>query len=126
MSATSINFPERPFSELERRVIWLGFALNEPAYILTGRRVSRLERIRRLIFGFRPSKPLADKRLEALRALAAAIRNCPSAPDAAVVEASVTAGWSQRHISMIQEIAYGVEHRDTICDAPLLCTALAA
>jgi hypothetical protein len=92
-------------NDLELRVIEIGFSADEPPFILKSRPARRLQWFSELVFGFRPKGPLANERLEALRAMAAAIRDAPSNPDERTAAAFVEAGWSRDDIRQIQKIA---------------------
>jgi hypothetical protein len=92
-------------NELELKVVELGFLIGEPPFILDGRPAGRLEWFRKIVFGFRPKRALADERLEALRAMAAAIRDAPFDPDPRTAERFVEAGWNRDDIRRIQDIA---------------------
>jgi hypothetical protein len=95
------------FTEQERRVIAIGFSAGEPAAILENGPTGRLARLRTLVFGCRIPNPLADSRLEALRAMAAAIRIAPVNPGDRIVAAFVDAGWSRDTIDTIRHMAHG-------------------
>lgn len=94
------------FTALEQQVITIGFSEGEPPVILVDRPSKWLDNLRTLIFGHRSAKPLADCRLEALRAMAAAIRVAPTDPDEGIVTAFVEAGWDLGCVGCMQRMAF--------------------
>lgn len=92
-------------NDLELRVIEIGFSAGEPPFVLKDRPARPLQWFCKLVFGFRPKSALADGRLEALRAMAAAIRDVPVDPDASTAAAFLEAGWTRDDMRQIQEIA---------------------
>jgi hypothetical protein len=93
------------FTRLERLVIMIGFSPGEPPFMLFDRPPRRKDRLCQLFFGLRPATPLADGRLEGLRAMAAAVRDCANDPDAEMMAVFVAAGWSSAHVGAIQDLA---------------------
>jgi hypothetical protein len=94
---------ERPspavFSALELQVIAIGASRREQAINLTDHHRTGVGRLLAFAFGVRAAAPLADPRLEALRAMAAAVRKRPHDPAPAVVAAFLGAGWSRHCIA---------------------------
>jgi hypothetical protein len=101
-----------PFTILERQVVRLGYSLNEPAVLLRRGPPGFGKRLRRLIFGAAARTRLASDRLEALRAMAAALRRHPAGPDLEVTRAFFAAGWTLGHIELIRALcpARGPQH----------------
>jgi hypothetical protein len=103
---------QHSFSILETRVIAIGLLRGEPPAILTGRPPGLLRRMAYHAFGHPLPRALANTRLEALRAMTAAIRRNPDRPDPRIVATFVDAGWHPAHAARIRDMAIAARYPD--------------
>ncbi|MGF7150072.1 hypothetical protein FHS96_003729 [Sphingomonas zeicaulis] len=93
-------------SPLEIEVVRIGLSPRERPAILAMAVAGPLRRLLHHLFGASTARPLADARLEALRAMAAAIGR-GHAPGDELVAAFTAAGWTAVTIDHIRAIANG-------------------
>ncbi|AHE55416.1 hypothetical protein [Sphingomonas sanxanigenens] len=93
-------------SALEAEVVRIGLLPRERPAILAMAIAGPLRRLLHTVFGTSAARPLADARLEALRAMAAAIGRGHE-PGAELVTAFTAAGWTAVTIDLIRAIATG-------------------
>lgn len=93
-------------SALEIEVVHIGLSPGERPAILAVSMAGPLRRLLHHLFGTPEARPLADARLEALRAMTAAIGRAHE-PGAELVAAFTAAGWTAATIDHIRAIATG-------------------
>jgi hypothetical protein len=108
-----------PLTDLEQLVIWIGFSAKEPAVTPPAYTNSYVARLRKLVFGDRAVRRLADNRLETLRVMAAATRDRPDAPDPKAISAFFEAGWTFQDLGRIHDLAVQ-RRRASVHDCDLL------